>query len=314
MNLEEDPEKRLKKRIIFTDDTIYPKWKKLYEAYARTKLETADKSGQKLYDHLLLLAESDRFIEKLDHAWAQRTVQTDKAKEAEDFWLKLDEAHQREIRVRRNQIESQVQQFKATGKETAFNAFLRYSTIMSEAKVVAAHINEAQFVRYFFGGLTQEQAYQISAMIPIGQEEKWDAVVTAVGQSEARRSLFFGDPEKGRETNGRDLQNPSYPTETLALVRSKWTASKPNNANANCNNKQNADCWFCGDKRHPQGTTCPARSKDCDYCGKRGHMAKVCRKKIQDDAEKPTTKANEQSNYMHAGRRSLAEDDLELLG
>ncbi|XP_071056472.1 uncharacterized protein [Onthophagus taurus] len=35
-------------------------------------------------------------------------------------------------------------------------------------------------------------------------------------------------------------------------------------------------CLFCGNKRHENVQTCPAKDKSCSSCGKKGHFAKVC--------------------------------------
>ncbi|XP_059841033.1 uncharacterized protein LOC132402257 isoform X1 [Hypanus sabinus] len=40
--------------------------------------------------------------------------------------------------------------------------------------------------------------------------------------------------------------------------------------------RQKPVCYFCGHKKHPR-QRCPAREATCSSCGKRGHLAKVCK-------------------------------------
>lgn len=47
------------------------------------------------------------------------------------------------------------------------------------------------------------------------------------------------------------------------------------------------DCYRCGGRHQP--SVCPCRDYDCRYCRKRGHIAKMCRKKARDKQEQEQT-------------------------
>ena len=40
-------------------------------------------------------------------------------------------------------------------------------------------------------------------------------------------------------------------------------------------NKKKKNCWFCDGSFHSRNQ-CPAQDAECNYCGKKGHFAKVC--------------------------------------
>ena len=48
---------------------------------------------------------------------------------------------------------------------------------------------------------------------------------------------------------------------------------------------QDTACPKCGDPSHISTQICPADSKDCHYCGIRGHFSKACRKRIRRSIE-----------------------------
>ena len=66
-------------------------------------------------------------------------------------------------------------------------------------------------------------------------------------------------------------------------------------------NKKKKNCWFCDGSFHSRNQ-CPAQDAECNYCGKRGHFAKVC---LSAAKEKNTKKinaiiANENKNNLCA--------------
>ena len=52
--------------------------------------------------------------------------------------------------------------------------------------------------------------------------------------------------------------------------------------NMNTQNRSNTNCWNCGGDRHPM-YDCPARNKTCNYCGRIGHLQRMCYIKNQDN-------------------------------
>jgi hypothetical protein len=58
-------------------------------------------------------------------------------------------------------------------------------------------------------------------------------------------------------------------------------------------------CESCGYSRHAEGDRCPAASALCNHCHSKGHYAKVCRKRDNDQ----TSSSNQQQRYRNQPRR-----------
>ena len=54
--------------------------------------------------------------------------------------------------------------------------------------------------------------------------------------------------------------------------------------------KMITNCRWCGDKHQAGKANCKAADKQCDHCGKHGHLKKVCRKKQEEDKVTTDTK------------------------
>ena len=75
-----------------------------------------------------------------------------------------------------------------------------------------------------------------------------------------------------------DLEEPC-----LHLVRSTYKKKKFNTNEAKAADPNRRDqkttCWYCGGNNRHAREDCPARDKQCNNCGKRGHYEKVCKNK-----------------------------------
>lgn len=58
------------------------------------------------------------------------------------------------------------------------------------------------------------------------------------------------------------------------------------------------ECYKCGGKHHP--SRCPFHEYECHFCKKKGHLAKVCRKKLASKPEQPDSKS-EKANVVVGG-------------
>jgi len=69
----------------------------------------------------------------------------------------------------------------------------------------------------------------------------------------------------------------------MKVMRSETTASTPVAVAATSRRPPSATashdscCPKCGNERHQQGQTCPAKHQTCRLCGKSNHFARVCR-------------------------------------
>ena len=61
--------------------------------------------------------------------------------------------------------------------------------------------------------------------------------------------------------------------------RTKGGKKKPPGQSSPRQGMQRTKCIRCGRKKHVDQETCPAKGRVCNYCGKKGHYAKLCRTK-----------------------------------
>ena len=65
-----------------------------------------------------------------------------------------------------------------------------------------------------------------------------------------------------------------------------------------------AECYRCGGNH--RSTTCRFRTADCRYCGKQGHIARVCRSRLRASAKKTTPSKSPQGTH-HLSEHTQAE-------
>ena len=105
-------------------------------------------------------------------------------------------------------------------------------------------------------------------------------------------------PEKGTKTHQQYLKFPTY----NAVQRPHYIKNEPI-----LNIFENNKCRDCGQQfKKGHLTSCPARDRNCNTCGRKGHFAKHCRssertqtnivEQNQISQEKENTRANPQEN------------------
>ena len=88
----------------------------------------------------------------------------------------------------------------------------------------------------------------------------------------------------------RALKDPKYSLNDMLIDGRKLATStvqadsieeqfKNNAVNAMSINSDERKCYYCGFKYPHEGRPCPAKSSTCNYCGIKGHFAKVCKSK-----------------------------------
>ena len=80
------------------------------------------------------------------------------------------------------------------------------------------------------------------------------------------------------QKNADSFQNQSYALSSTLSKSEETDPSTDNNLIATVNQKsrgQSSKCWFCGRDRHPR-KDCPAKDKNCGYCGRIGHFTHMC--------------------------------------
>ena len=121
-----------------------------------------------------------------------------------------------------------------------------------------------------------------------------DAFISGISSNEIRQRLLENDILTLAETEkkARTFESAQKNSQTYAAP---FSPSESTNASVNTDTnelataatatKPNSHCYFCGYTRHPR-TKCPAKDATCNYCGIKGHFAKVCRSATKDSKAK----------------------------
>ena len=106
------------------------------------------------------------------------------------------------------------------------------------------------------------------------------------------------------ERESRDLQQPIAQPTQIHVLKSK---RHPTNSQFGRKKPVATACYRCGGKHSP--AECRFKDTDCHYCGKKGHIAKVCHSKARDQ-KKPQKKTQESTHQVKQDDSSDSEFNL----
>ena len=112
------------------------------------------------------------------------------------------------------------------------------------------------------------------------------------------------------EKGAKDLQTSTWTTAELHKV-SRGATSSSENKSEKAKDKSNPICYHCGGNH--LATKCHFISEECHSCGKRGHIAKVCRStksKNQSDTRKSESSTNKPVHQLQKDTPPEAEYTL----
>ena len=96
-----------------------------------------------------------------------------------------------------------------------------------------------------------------------------------------QKALDISHAIEAAEKNARDLQAQQTPKPILALsqpTRLPYSQGRPRSSD------NQTKCYRCGSSH--QARECPFKDAECQYCKRKGHIAKVCRTKARDEGNK----------------------------
>ena len=108
-----------------------------------------------------------------------------------------------------------------------------------------------------------------------------------------KKALELAQAAEAAERDTEELQgNQASNMHVLANTKGKTYTKEINNNGKPCNS--------CGESHSPDN--CRFRNAICHYCHKRGHIARVCRKKARQQQSLTTTGSNRQPQHTHQVR------------
>ena len=83
------------------------------------------------------------------------------------------------------------------------------------------------------------------------------------------------------------------PVHRVGQRRPQLNSSKQQGRQRGISSSAKSECHRCGGKHHP--SSCPCKEFRCHFCKKRGHLAKMCRKKNKSRPEQANTVREEEA-------------------
>ena len=135
-------------------------------------------------------------------------------------------------------------------------------------------------------------------------KERWQRCLLAEVDLDFKKALELLFAMEAADRHVRDLQGPH--TSTIHRVQPrKLQTSEPFTSGRV--NKKESPCYRCGGP-HSQ-STCRFRTVNCNNCGKKGHIAKVCRSKSQPGRQSHQKQPRQAHHVTQQGRESPTTPD-----
>lgn len=118
------------------------------------------------------------------------------------------------------------------------------------------------------------------------------ALAAETADRDSRRLRGSSLSEKDVDTQVQQQKGESPTTDSSAVNKvDRHKSQRPGGTRERSGGNKERDCYRCGGKHHP--SRCTFLDYECHYCKKKGHLAKVCRKKARKEKGQP-----EQANVV----------------
>ena len=150
------------------------------------------------------------------------------------------------------------------GPDEPFDKFFMRIKSLAVAAQIKPDSMDLQLIGSIIGGIRNKKMHK--KLISMRPEPSLEVTL----------ALCSGDEYTNRNETSSD-RSPDYVYNVAPHHRNN-TSNRPRIPSEE---DDDPDCGNCGYQSHPPGTTCPAKGKTCDSCGKPNHFASVCRQKIR---------------------------------
>lgn len=200
---------------------------------------------------------------------------------AKAMWAALANLYKSKSIAQQLQLRKQLTSLRKKGGESITQYAGRARELWTALKATGAALDESEVVMSFIAGLPDEYSVAVTVLEVTSKELRLDTILPhlliveqKIGRQEesGARALYAGNNRPGRFGHNARQHRPF-----------NFGRSKGNN-NTNHGNNNSSGNYNANFKRPSFGNN----SKECYYCGKKGHIKAECRKRMADEASKKT--------------------------